>query len=156
MIHGGDWPSTVAGNCVLHCRLALYPGEAVAGLKARVERTVAGVAASRPALARHRLEVRYDGFQCEGYELDPGAPLVGALAGAAARVTGEAPPLYASTATTDARTFHLHGDTPAVCFGPTAEGEHAVDERVHLPSVTRTAQAIALFIADWCGLDAPA
>ena len=30
--------------------------------------------------------------------------------------------------------------------------EHGVDERVHMPSVTETAQAIALFIRDWCGL----
>ena len=29
MIRGGDWPSTVAGECVTHCRLALYPGERV-------------------------------------------------------------------------------------------------------------------------------
>ena len=27
-----------------------------------------------------------------------------------------------------------------------------VDERVHLPSITATAQAIALFITDWCGV----
>ena len=65
---------------------------------------------------------------------------------------GRRPPLFASTATTDARSFQLYGDTPAVCFGPLAESEHGVDERVHLPSVTETAQAIALFIGDWCGL----
>jgi acetylornithine deacetylase len=42
-----------------------------------------------------------------------------------------------------------------VCFGPRSENEHGVDERVHLPSVTTTAQAIALFIADWCGVTMP-
>jgi acetylornithine deacetylase len=149
MIRGGDWPSTVAGECVTHFRLALYPGESVEGLKARVEQTVATVASNHA----FRFEVLYDGFQCEGYELEPDAPLVTGLQDAAARVTGHRPPLFASTATTDARTFHLHGDTPAVCFGPLAEHEHGVDERVHLPSITQTAQAIALFIADWCGLD---
>jgi acetylornithine deacetylase len=149
MIRGGDWPSTVAGECVTHFRLALYPGEPVDELKARVELAVAEVAADSP----FHFEVVYDGFQCEGYELDPDAPLVTGLADAAARVTGEPPPLFASTATTDARTFQLYGDTPAVCFGPLAENEHGIDERVHLPSITRTAQAIALFIADWCGVD---
>ena len=150
MIHGGDWPSTVAGECVTHFRLAQYPGEPVAALKARVESAVAAVAAGSPL----HLEVLYDGFQCEGYELEPDAPLVTGLRDAAARANGgHVPPLFASTATTDARTFHLHGDTPAVCFGPLAAHEHGVDERVHLPSMTRTAQAIALFIADWCGLD---
>jgi acetylornithine deacetylase len=147
-IRGGDWPSTVAGECLTHLRLACFPGQPVAELRERVEATVAQVAAPG-----HRIEVLYDGFQCEGYELEPGHPLISALSGAAARVTGQAPPLFASTATTDARTFQLYGDTPAVCFGPNAENEHGVDERVHLPSITETAQAIALFVADWCGLE---
>jgi acetylornithine deacetylase len=154
MIRGGDWPSTVAGECVTHFRLALYPGERVADLEQRVERTVASVAQADPALARHRIEVLYDGFRCEGYELEPDAPLVTGLLDAAVRATGRRPPLFASTATTDARTFQLHGETPAVCFGPLAENEHGVDERVFLPSVVETAQVIALFIADWCGLAA--
>jgi acetylornithine deacetylase len=154
MIRGGDWPSTVAGECVTHFRLALYPGERVADLKERVERTVAGVADSRPALGSYRIEVLYEGFACEGYELDPAAPLVTGLLDACERATGRRPPLFASTATTDARSFQLYGDTPAVCFGPLAEREHGVDERVHMPSVTETAQAIALFIRDWCGLAA--
>jgi acetylornithine deacetylase len=71
---------------------------------------------------------------------------------AATRATGTRPPLLASTATTDARTFQLYGNTPAVCFGPLADNEHGVDERVHVPSIVSTAQALALFIADWCGV----
>jgi acetylornithine deacetylase len=156
-IRGGDWPSTVAAECLTHFRLALYPGERVADLKARVEQTVAAVGLERAALADYRIEVLYEGFQCEGYELAPDAPLVGGLLAACERATGLRPPLFASTATTDARTFQLHGDTPAVCFGPLAENEHGIDERVHVPSITATAQAIALFIGDWCGLSpAPA
>jgi acetylornithine deacetylase len=154
-IHGGDWPSTVAGECVIRCRLATFPGEPIAELKARVEQTVGGVGASRPELGRLRFDVLYDGFQCEGYELAHDAPLVTGLLDACARATGQRPPIFASTATTDARTFHLYGDTPAVCLGPLAENEHGVDERVHLPSITTTAQTIALFIADWCGLTPP-
>ena len=76
-----------------------------------------------------------------------------AAAGAAAtRVLAAAPEVVASTATTDARTFQLYADTPAVCFGPRAEAIHSVDERVHLPSIVQTAQVVALFIRDWCGV----
>ena len=100
MIRGGDWPSTVAGECLTHFRLALYPGELVDDLKARVEETVAGVG---PALGDYRVEVLYDGFACEGYELAPDAPLVTALLHSCERATGRRPPLFASTATTDAR-----------------------------------------------------
>jgi acetylornithine deacetylase len=148
-IRGGDWPSTVAGECVTECRLALYPGERVDPLRRRVEETVAAAAQGTP----FEVEVRYDGFACEGYEL-AGGPLIDALGDAAALVAGERPRLEASTATTDARTFVLYGDTPAVCFGPRAENIHSMDERVHVPSMVQTAQALALFIRDWCGLAA--
>ncbi len=149
-IRGGDWPSTVAGECVAEMRLALYPGEDVDGLRRRVEETVAAAAESDAFLARCTVEVRYDGFACEGYVLERD-PVIDAVGAAAARVYGAAPPLFASTATTDARTFQLYGATPAICFGPYAERIHSVDERVHLPSVVQTAQALALLIRDWCG-----
>jgi len=149
-IRGGDWPSTVAGECVAEMRLALYPGEDVDPLRRRVEETVAAAAESDAFLARCTVEVGYDGFACEGYVLERD-PVIDAVGQAAARVYGAAPPLFASTATTDARTFQLYGGTPAICFGPYAEGIHSIDERVHLPSVVQTAQALALLIRDWCG-----
>jgi acetylornithine deacetylase len=150
IIRGGDWPSTVAAECVLHCRLAHYPGTPVDSLRAQVEDTIAGASVELEGFEVH---VRYDGFACDGYTLDLQSPLVTELSAACERATGTRPEPYASTATTDARTFQLYGATPAVCFGPHAEGVHAIDERVLLPSVIQTAQALALFIQEWCGLD---
>jgi acetylornithine deacetylase len=151
MIRGGDWPSTVAAESVLHCRLALFPGASVDELKVRVEAAVAGAAAG--LAGGFEASVVYDGFACEGYTLEPDAPLVAALGDAAERVIAARPALIASTATTDARSFALYAGTPAVCFGPHAESIHSVDERVSLPSVLQTAQALALFIDGWCGLE---
>src|SRR5919204_37641 len=54
VIRGGDWPSTVAGECVTHFRLATYPGQPVAALRERVEAAVAEV-----ALPGLRVEVVY-------------------------------------------------------------------------------------------------
>lgn len=150
MIRGGDWPSTVAADTIVHCRLALYPGERASDLQLKVEETVAQAVAGLPGFEAH---VAYDGFACEGYTLDSDAPMIAALGSAAELVTGQQPVRIASTATTDARSFVLHGGSPAVCYGPRAEGIHSVDERVWLPSVLETAQTLALFIADWCGLD---
>ena len=149
MIRGGDWASTVAAETVLHCRIAHYPGGSVDELKRRIEQAVAGTAAE---LEGFETEVRYEGFACEGYTLDFEAPLVAALGSSAAAATGSHPPVFASTATTDARLFHFYGSSPAVCFGPHAENIHAIDERVLLPSVRATAQSLALFIVDWCGV----
>ncbi len=149
VIRGGDWPSTVAADAVVHCRLALYPGERVSDLRVKVQDTVAEAVAALPGFEAH---VAYDGFACEGYTVAPDSPVITALGSSAEPVTGQQPALIASTATTDARSFALHADSPAVCYGPRAEGIHSVDERVWLPSVLETAQALALFIKDWCGL----
>ena len=149
MIRGGDWPSTVAAETILHCRLALYPGTPVDELRGRVEDAVARAAAGLPDF---EARLRYDGFACEGYTLDPQTPVVEVLGDACLRVTGQRPVPFASTATTDARIYQLYGGTPAICFGPHAEEVHGVDERVLLPSVLQTAQALGLFIAAWCGL----
>jgi acetylornithine deacetylase len=155
VIRGGDWPSTVAGESVTHCRLALFPDADPEELKERVEQTVEAAASGDPVLAGFEVEVHYDGFACRGYTLESDAPLIATLSAAGERVTGETPSVFASTATTDARSFQLYGNTPAVCFGPRAEGVHGVDERVFLPSLVQTAQVLGLFIGDWCGLALP-
>src|SRR4051794_15123266 len=45
VIRGGDWPSTVAAECTVSYRLALYPGEDPLALRARIEDAVRGAAA---------------------------------------------------------------------------------------------------------------
>lgn len=151
VISGGDWPSTVAASCTISCRLGLYPGQEPEELRTLVEATVAEAAADSPRLTDNPPRVRYDGFSCEGFALDSGEPVAEALAGAYERLHGERPPLIPTTATTDARHFVRHG-IPAVCFGPRAEQIHGIDERVSLVSVVETAQALGLFVRDWCGL----
>ena len=59
----------------------LLPGRSASpSCSAQVEQTVAG---SPPPTRAHRVEVLYDGFQCEGYELPPDSPLITGLADAA-------------------------------------------------------------------------
>jgi len=152
VIHGGDWPSTVAGECCARFRLALYPGESVEALRGRIEAAVASAAETDAYLAEHPPEVTYDGFACEGYAIAGDELLVAELSATFARQAEGPPAQIATTGTTDARTFGLHGGIPSVCFGPYAEGAHGVDERVYLPSVVQTAQVLALFIRDWCGV----
>ena len=56
--------------------------------------------------------------------------------------------MLATTGTTDAVVLGAAGRTPAVCFGPYAEGAHRVDERVWFPSVVQTAQVMASIVRD--------
>lgn len=152
MIHGGDWPSTVPGECTVGYRIALYPGMAVRDLQDRIEAIVAEAAADDPSLFAYPPEVIYRGFRASGYEVAQDHPIVTTLSNAYARHHGVPPALVATTGTTDARVFGEAAGIPAVCFGPYAEQAHGVGERVYLPSVVQTAQVMGIFIRDWCGL----
>jgi acetylornithine deacetylase len=151
-IRGGDWPSTVPGECTIGFRIALYPGMDVRELQHRIETIVAEAAAANGTSDAPAPEVLYRGFRAPGYEVAIDDPLVTTLSQAYARQQGAAPALVATTGTTDARIFGLAAGIPSVCFGPYAEQAHGVGERVYLPSVTQTAQVLGLFIRDWCGL----
>jgi len=151
-IHGGDWPSTVPGECTVGYRIALYPDMAVRDLQDRIEILVAEAAADDPSLFAHPPQVLYNGFRASGYEVANDDPLVSTLSNAYARHHGVPPALVATTGTTDARVFGEVAGMPAVCFGPYAEQAHGVGERVYLPSVVQTAQVMGMFIRDWCGL----
>jgi acetylornithine deacetylase len=147
-IRGGDWPSTVPGECVTGFRVAMYPGITIEETKARIESAVAAATADVPGSA----EVSYRGLSSRGYQIGADHELVRTLAGSFTRQAGVPPALVATTGTTDAAIFGNVGGIPAVCFGPYAEAAHGVGERVYLPSVVQTAQVIGLFIKDWCGL----
>ena len=130
------------------------PGERVADLRDRVEETVAAARASDAFLARCTVEVRYDGFAVRGLRARRPTPADRrGRRGRARACTGAPPPLFASTATTDARTFHLYGDTPAVCFGPHAEndprGRRARPPAVDRPRPRRRSRSSS---RDWCGV----
>ena len=150
-IHGGDWTSTVAAECTVSYRLALYPNQRPQDLRRRVEEQIAAAAAADPFLAENPPHVRYDGFSCEGFALALEEPVATTLSGAYGRLVGAPAPLLATTATTDARHFVRCG-IPAVCFGARAEEIHGIDERVSITSMVQCAQILAAFIQDWCGL----
>ncbi len=151
VIHGGDWTSTVAAQCAVSYRLAMYPGDDPADLRRRVEQKIQQATSVDAFLAGNPPRIRYEGFSCEGFSLPIDEPVALALSESHGRLRGSPAPLLATTATTDARHFVRRG-IPAVCFGPYAEEIHGIDERVSISSVVATAQSLAVFIKDWCGL----
>lgn len=151
VISGGDWASTVAAECALSCRIAHFPGMPVAELQRRVEAAVARAAEASTYLTEHPPAVRYDGFACEGSTLADDEPLVRSLSRSWEAAMGTPATTGPTTATTDVRAF-IEAGIPAACIGPHAERIHGVDERVLVPSVVQTAQVLALFVRDWCGL----
>lgn len=152
-IAGGDWPSSVPAWCTFDMRVAVYPGQSLEAARAEIEAFVAQAAARDPFLAKHPPKVIYHGFMAEGYELQNADEAEAALRAAHEQVFGEPLREYATSAATDARFYGLHADTPAIVYGPECRMPHGYDEAVNLESVRKVTQTIALFIAEWCGLE---
>ena len=157
-IEGGDWASSVPAWCCFDVRMAIYPGQDVGAARSEIEACLQEAADGDAFLRKNRPVITCHGFLAEGYALaahdKPDAHLaIKSLEKAHKTVAGETLKQSPTTATTDARFFGLYADTPALVYGPTAEAIHGFNERVNLESVRRVTQAIALFTADWCGLE---
>jgi len=136
-LHAGDWPSMTPGRAELDVRLGfpirMEPEEAQSLLAAAVERSDSGA------------QIEFRGFRAVGYAFDEGSELVRLLGECHTEVRGGELRAEPARATTDLRFFQGQG----VCYGPTGEGLHGVDEWVDLESVAETAAVLALLIRRW-------
>jgi acetylornithine deacetylase len=152
-IEGGDWTSSVPAWCTFDMRISFYPGQSLDSVRSAVERTVREAARDDGFLANNPPEVVYHGFQAEPYILEGADAPRAVLEKTHQLAFGEKLESRAITATTDARFFGLYAGIPALVYGPAAEDYHGFDERVNLESVRKVTRTIALFMAEWCGLE---
>lgn len=153
-IAGGDWTSSLPAWCDVDCRMGLLPGDDVAARRDEITRTIQAAAADHPFLRDNPPEILWTGFMADGYALSDADAPEASLAQAHHAVTGQDRPEDQSwTALTDTRFYGLYHGIPSLCYGPLADSIHGFDERVELASIQRCTEVIALFIADWCGLD---
>jgi acetylornithine deacetylase len=153
-IAGGDWASSVPAWCTFDVRVAIYPGQSLKEARREIEHCLNEAARGIPFLANAPPEIVYNGFQAEGYVLEGAAEPQARLSQAHEAAFGKPLRTTSSTATTDARFFGLYAGIPGLVYGPTSSAIHGFDERVEVESVRRVTQAMTLFIADWCGLEA--
>lgn len=152
-IEGGDWASSVPAWCTFDCRIALYPGMTPADGAKEIEACLAAASRDDPFLGNNPPKVVYNGFFAEGYTLAEGSEAEATLARTHAKVYGRDLEAFVTPAYLDGRVFVLYQDTPCLVYGPVSHDIHGFDERVSLSSTKRVTQSIALFIADWCGLE---
>ncbi|MGD8562440.1 MAG: ArgE/DapE family deacylase [Desulfarculaceae bacterium] len=149
---GGAWPSTVPAMAEFHCRLSFFPGMSFENISGQVEKTIKEASGADPWLASNPPQVEFYGFRSQGHSLKPDLPAFKILDGCHHALSGEHALEFASTSTTDLRSFVFYGQGQATCFGPVGENIHAEDERVEIGSILHTAKVYALFLARWCGL----
>ena len=152
-IAGGDWASSVPSWCVFDLRVAVYPGDDLGARRAELEDCIRQAASQDTFLRNAPPQITYNGFLAEGYVQQDADEAEAALGWAHAEAYGKPLQAHATTATTDARFFGLYADIPGLVYGPLSDAIHGFDERVNLESVRQNTQAMALFIAEWCGLE---
>ena len=136
-LHAGDWPSSAPGRAVLDVRLGfplrMDPAEAQ-------RRIAEAVARAAPEAA-----VEFRGLRAPGYAFPADSELVSLLSDSHEELHGARPRPDPSRATTDLRFFQGQ----AVCYGPSGDGLHGVDEWVDLESIADVATVLALLIRRW-------
>jgi acetylornithine deacetylase len=152
-IEGGDWASSVPAWCKLSCRIAIFPGTPAAEAAAEIEAAIAAFTRADPFLANNPPRVTFNGFFAEGYELEEGSEAEAVLGRAHRRATGSPLQSFMTAGYLDTRVHALYDRVPALCYGPISHDIHAFDERVDLASLQRITTAMALFVAEWCGVE---
>ena len=153
MIKGGDWASSVPAWCTVDCRIAIYPGISAKSAADEIEQKVAEVTKASDFLSKQPPTVVWNGFYAEGYVLDPGSSAENILCKAHRTATGEDLETAFSGAYLDARVYSIYDKIPALTYGPIAGNIHGFDEWVSLKSIKRVTAAVALYIAEWCGVE---
>lgn len=143
---GGSGLSTYAARCVAGLERRTIPRETQRQVLAEVESALARVRKDDPALdvrVRHLLTR-------DPFETDAGAPVVRAVADAAADILGEPPDVIGETPWMDAAILKAAG-VDTVVFGPDGRGAHAAEEWVDLESLDRLAGVLAGAAIRYCG-----
>ena len=152
-IAGGDWASSVPAWCTIDCRIALYPGVDPGDAAREIEACIERISAADVFLADNPPRVEYNGFYARGYVLEESSDAEATLALAHRQSFGAGLESFVTPGYLDGRVFVLYGDCPCLVYGPRSVNIHGFDERVSIASVKRITGAIALFIAQWCGLE---
>lgn len=152
-IEGGDWASSVPAWCTFDVRTGLYPGEDAQEGAKEIEEFIRKASANHPFLSNNPPEVEFNGFMAEGYELTPGSDAEALLTTVHKVSTANDLVAIPSLAYLDGRVFVLYGETPCLVYGPASDNIHGFDERVNIDSIQNVTTSLALFIAEWCGLE---
>jgi acetylornithine deacetylase len=152
-LQGGEWASSVPCSASFDVRVGFYPGMTIETVQRALEDRIHGALKDDPRLAGVDGRIEYRGFQAEGCIMDEDSPLMEGISNAHRRVTNTPIEKIATTATTDCRFFELYGNIPATCYGPESDGYHGIDEWVSIESMMQVIQVLALFMADWCGVE---
>ena len=149
-IRGGDWPSTVPGECVVEGGVAFLPNRTIPEI---LDEISARLDAKAGAWARKHYVFERAGLRNEAFVTPPDHPAV-RLFRRVAEATAGRQGLEGWDASCDGRLFFHRGGMPTLVFGA---GDlcyaHSSIEQVRMNDILVAAGTIARFLAGWCGAE---
>jgi acetylornithine deacetylase len=150
VIRGGEWPSTVAGECTIEGGIAFLPNKRLKQIKDEVWEAIEHGADD---WAREHFTLDFARLHNDAYETAVDHPAVTALCKAADEIRGAQQPT-GFVASCDARLFYHRGEMPTIVFGAgDLSHAHSATEEIKVADIIKAAQALTLFVMDWCGVE---
>jgi acetylornithine deacetylase len=152
VFRGGAWMATVPDAAELEGVIGILPGEEPAVVRQWFEAYLVAACAMDPWLVEHPPTVEWLRTSAPA-QTPTDHPAVAALHGAVRQACGDEPVLSAFPAGCDMRLLTEVGGIPTIIFGPgSLRQAHTHDEFVPVNELVLATRALALLIADWCGL----
>ncbi|HRW10609.1 MAG TPA: M20/M25/M40 family metallo-hydrolase, partial [Caldilineaceae bacterium] len=146
LISGGQELSSYPAHCKLGVERRTIPGETPEIVEGQMQAILDRAAASDPQFkGTVRTTLVRDPF-----EISQDAPIVQLLKEKIQSEIGHTPTIYGDTPWMDTAIL-AQASIPAVIFGPTGAGAHAVEEWVDLRSVAQCAEVLTATVAAFCG-----
>lgn len=146
LISGGQELSSYPAHCKLGVERRTIPGETPEIVEAQIQAILDRAAAGDP---QFKGSVRTTLVR-DPFEISAEAPIVRLLQETIRREIGHEPTLYGDTPWMDTAIL-AQASIPAVIFGPTGAGAHAIEEWVDLTSVAQCADVLTATVAAFCG-----
>jgi len=149
-IRGGDWPSTVPGECVVEGGIAFLPNRNIKRIREEIRDLIKSKATS---WAREHFSFEFARLHNEAFETPIEHPAVRCFHRAAESVLGHQE-LKGWAASCDGRLFYHRGRMPTIVFGPGDLGHaHSLDEQIRMGDILCAAEVLVKFLVDWCGVE---
>jgi acetylornithine deacetylase len=149
-IRGGDWPSTVPGECVVEGGIGFLPNRRIQRIQEEIRALIESKATP---WARAHYSFEFGRLHNEAFETPIDQPAVKCFHRAAESVAGRQD-LRGWVASCDGRLFYHRGQMPTIVFGAGDLGHaHSPDEQVRIDDILRAAEVLLKFLVDWCGVE---
>lgn len=147
-IHGGEYPSTVAGHVTIEGGVGFLPNKNLALIKQELHQAIQTLDDS---WIQEHYTLDFPKLHNEAFESSFDHPLVTTLKNSCQQI-GLHPDVCGLDVSCDARLYAIKGKMPTLVFGPgNITDAHSHHEKIRVDDILFAAEALLGFLINWCG-----